>query len=132
MSNEVLADRSMAERYAAAWCSGHPDQVVQFYAPDGQFSTNGGPTGTGHDAVRGMVTGFLSDFPDLKVRCEDFRHGGRHAVFIWTLEGHHSETNNYCRVSGWEEWDLDDNGLFVETRGRFDPVEYARQVQEGV
>jgi predicted ester cyclase len=35
------------------------------------------------------------------------------------------------RISGSEEWQMDDDGLIAESRGQFDAVEYQRQLEHG-
>ncbi len=101
--------KSMAERYAEAWSSHSPEAVASYYAPDGQISINRGDTLKGQEAIVEMAAGFYAEFPDLIVHCDELRTAGNHAIFAWTLEGHHAETKNYVKVAGWEEWELDEN-----------------------
>ncbi len=129
-SDRSLAD--MAQDYAAAWCSKDPQAVASFYAEDGQIQINRGDILKGRAAIAEMAAGFYGEFPDLIVKCDLFRDGGDHAVFIWTLEGHHSETKNFVRVGGWEEWDLTETGEVAASKGWFDGAEYDRQVASGI
>ena len=124
--------RDMAERYAGAWTSGSPDAVASFYEEDGRISINNGEPIVGRAAIAEMAQGFYSEFPDLVVHLDEIRTAGDNAVFLWTLEGTHSETGNYVKVGGWEEWTLSDDVLVRESLGRFDAVEYDRQIAEGV
>ena len=124
--------RDMAERYAEAWTSGSPDAVASFYEEDGRISINNGEPIVGRAAIAEMAQGFYSEFPDLVVHLDEIRTAGDNAVFLWTLEGTHSETGNYVKVGGWEEWTLSDDVLVRESLGRFDAVEYDRQIAEGV
>ena len=124
--------RDMAERYAEAWTSGSPDPVASFYEEDGRISFNNGEPIVGRAAIAEMAQGFYSEFPDLVVHLDEIRTAGDNAVFLWTLEGTHSETGNYVKVGGWEEWTLSDDVLVRESLGRFDAVEYDRQIAEGV
>ncbi len=78
-----------------------------------------------------MVAGFYGEFPDLKLYCDKVRSAGDHAVFVWTLDGHHAETKNRVRIGGWEEWDLTDDLKIQTSLGWFDAAEYARQIVEG-
>ncbi|MEK6215930.1 MAG: ester cyclase, partial [Boseongicola sp.] len=117
-----------ANAYAKAWSSGDPDGVASFYAEDGEFEINGGDPMNGRAAIAEMASGFYAEFPDLVVHLDDFRLAGQNAVFAWTLEGHHSETKNYVKVPGWEEWELTEDGFVAVGRGRFDAAEYDRQV----
>ncbi len=124
--------RDMAERYAEAWTSGSPDAVASFYEEDGRISINNGEPIVGRAAIAEMAQGFYSEFPDLVVHLDEIRTAGDNAVFLWTLEGKHSETGNFVKVGGWEEWALSDDVLVRESLGRFDSVEYDRQIADGV
>ncbi len=79
-----------------------------------------------------MAKGYYSEFQDLVPRLDEIRTAGNNAVFVWTLEGTHSETGNYVTVGGWEEWMLSDDLLVRESLGRYDAVEYDRQIAEGI
>lgn len=75
-----------------------------------------------------MAAGFYAAFPDLIVQCDDFRVAGPHALFVWTLAGHHAETKRRVTVCGWEEWDLDRSGKVISSRGWFDVADYENQI----
>ncbi|MBO9449518.1 nuclear transport factor 2 family protein [Tropicibacter sp. R16_0] len=120
--------QKLARDYALAWSSGEPEAVASFYAPDGEIVINRGDPIKGRAAVAEMAAGFYAEFPDLEVRCDLMRKGGSHAVFIWTLEGHHAETKNHVVVGGWEEWDLNDELQVVSSKGWFDADDYQRQI----
>ncbi len=124
--------RDMAERYATAWCSRSSDAVASFYEENGRICINNGEPIVGRAAIADMATGFYSEFPDLVVHLDEIRTAGHNAIFLWTLEGTHSETGNYVKVGGWEEWVLSDDVLVRESLGRFDAVEYDRQIAEGI
>jgi hypothetical protein len=132
MTLDFKSLRKIAGDYAAAWSSGSPEAVASFYAADGKISINGGEEIVGTAALREMAQGFYSEFPDLVVRMDDFRLAGGHALFAWTLEGKHSQTGNFVRVGGWEEWSLAADGKVQASLGWFDAVEYDRQVAEGI
>jgi len=122
----------MAERYAKAWSSRSPEAVASFCEENGRITINNGEPLIGRAAIAEMAQGFYGEFPDLVVRLDEIRTAGHNAVFLWTLEGTHSETGKSVKVSGWEEWLLSDNVLVSELLGRFDAAEYDRQVAEGV
>jgi uncharacterized protein (TIGR02246 family) len=124
--------RNMAERYAEAWSSHSPEAIASFYEEDGEISINNGDFTVGRAAIAEMAKGFYSEFPDLVVHMDDIRTAGHNAIFVWTLEGKHSETGNSVKVRGWEEWTLSDNILVSSSLGRFDAMEYDRQVAEGI
>jgi uncharacterized protein (TIGR02246 family) len=131
MSLDPKAIRQMAESYAEAWSSHSPEAVASFYEDNGSIAINNGEEIVGRAAIAEMTKGFYSEFPDLVVHLDDLRTAGHNANFVWTLEGTHSETGNYVKVGGWEEWTLSDNLLISASLGRFDAVEYDRQVAEG-
>ena len=117
--------------YATSWSSGSAEEVASHFAPDGQISINRGEPIVGQNAISEMVRGFKTDFPDLALRCDYHRLAGDHAIFVWTLEGHHIETKNSVKIGGWEEWTLDDNLKIATSLGWFNAKEYDRQVAEG-
>lgn len=120
--------QQIGKDYAAAWSSGSPEAVASFYAEDGQIIINRGDVLKGRNAITEMASGFYAEFPDLVVHCNELRTAGDHAIFVWTLEGHHAETKNFVKVGGWEEWELDETGKVKSSLGWFDAAEYDRQV----
>src|SRR5205814_2529243 len=88
------------------------------------------------------------DFPDMvvamdKLEPESPDGGGSSyvspartdAVFHWTLTGTNTGpggTGKRVRISGYELWKLDPDGLIAESKGHFDSVEYERQLKPGV
>ncbi len=131
MSMSPEQAKEMAENYTKAWCSHNPDSVASFYAEDGRFVINEGEPSNGRSEIAEMAQAFYNDFPDLVVRMDNIRSSGTHAVFLWTLEGTNSTTDNHVEVSGWEYWRYSDDGLVAESAGHFDADEYQRQVEGG-
>ncbi len=119
---------TLARDYAIAWSSGDPDSVASFYATDGQIIINRGDPLQGRDAIAEMARGFYAEFPDLEVRCDMLRWAGSHAIFVWTLEGHHAETGNHVVTRGWEEWELTEDHKVQSSLGWFDSEDYQRQI----
>ena len=124
--NDIL--QTMASEYANAWSSGNPAEVASFYTADGQISINRGEALVGTQAITEMAAGFHAEFPDLEIRCDLMRCAGVHALFAWTLEGHHAETKNHVVVTGWEEWELDEAMKVRKSLGWYDADDYQRQV----
>jgi len=118
----------LASGYAEAWSTHDPAAVAAFYAPDGAISINRGDDLTGTQAITEMAAGFMAEFPDLDLRCDLMRSAGHHAIFVWTLEGHHAETKNHVVVGGWEEWELDESMKVQKSLGWFDADDYQRQI----
>jgi hypothetical protein len=54
--------------------------------------------------------------------------------YHWTFTGTNTGpggTGNSVRISGFEEWRFGDDGLVVESRGRYDQDDYDRQLEHG-
>lgn len=119
---------NLARDYAIAWSSGDPDAVAGFFASNGQITINRGDPIEGRAAIADMARGFYADFPDLEVRCDMMRWAGTHAIFVWTLEGHHSETGNHVVTRGWEEWELTPDYLVQSSSRWFDADDHQRQI----
>lgn len=122
-----MTAEALAAAYTGAWNTGNPDAVAAFFAADGAIIINNGSPWQGRAGVAQMAAGFFADIPDLSLRCDAARGAGDHLVYVWTFTGTHSATGNAVSVAGWEEWDLDGNGLITLSRGWFDAADYARQ-----
>ena len=131
-----------ASRYAEAWCSQNPESVAAFYAGNGSLRVNDGPPAVGRAAIAEEARGFMTTFPDMVVTMDDVSHeskrGGRSscdAVFHWTLSGTNTGTGGTgkrVRISGYELWKINNDGLIAESKGHFDSAEYERQLKHGV
>ncbi len=115
--------------YPQAWTSHKEQAVGQFYAPDAVFTINDGDPMVGRAAIEEMVAGFCTEFPDLVLTLDDFRFACGHAIFFWTVTGHHAETKNHVSFSGWEESEFDEDLQIVRSVGWFDEEDYTRQVE---
>jgi predicted ester cyclase len=124
-SDELI---EFANRYAKAWCSHNPESVASFFAKDASISVNNGPPSTIGDVARG----FIRDFPDMIVTFDRLEPRGERTAFHWTLTGTNTGpggTGNRVRISGYELWKIDSDGLIAESKGHFDSAEYERQVK---
>ena len=55
--------------------------------------------------------------------------------FHWTLTGTNTGpggTGKRVRISGYELWKIDNDGLIGKSKGHFDSAEYERQLKHGV
>ena len=118
----------IARNYEAAWNSGDPEKVSACYAEHGSIVINRGTPWQGRAKVSEMAAGFYADVNDMRVILDELRIAGDHVAFIWTFTGRHAASGNSLNVKGWEEWDLDADGLVTQSKGWFDPDDYARQV----
>jgi hypothetical protein len=132
MSDE-LSD--FATRYAKAWCSQNPESVAAFFAERGSISINDGPPAVGRAAIAREAQAFMTTFPDMVVTFDKLEPRGDATAFHWTLIGTNTGpggTGNKVRISGYEEWRIDRDGLIAESKGHFDSTEYKRQLNFGV
>ena len=120
--------KATAAAYTAAWNSGSAEAVASFYAEDGGIVINRGTPWERREGVAAMAAGFFADVPDLNLVCDGLRAAGNHVLYLWTFTGHHSETRNPLRITGWEEWEINASGKVAASRGWFDAEDYARQV----
>ena len=127
--------RAFAERYTAAWCSMDPAQVAEHFAPGGSLTINDGPPAVGRAAITEAARGFYVALPDMQVFLDDLVIEGDRIEFHWTFTGTNTGpggTGKAVRVSGFEEWRIDDDGLIAASLGHYDAAEYARQLEQGV
>ena len=132
MSMPAFEIRKIAEAYTEAWCSRSGEKVASFFAEDATSIINKGEPTIGRAAIAEAMGAFFVEFPDLVLHMDDLRTGGNQAIYLWTLEGTNSETGNFVRIPGWQNWVLSDDLLIVEADGGYDAGEYERQVQQGI
>src|SRR5919198_3653352 len=116
-----------AKRYAQAWCSQDPEKVAAFYARNGSISVNGAPP----VPIVEVARGFMRDFPDMVVTFDKLENAPAGTEFHWTFTGTNTGpggTGNRVRISGFELWKIDNDGLVAESKGQFDATEYERQL----
>ncbi len=124
--------RQFAKNYAEAWCSQQPENVAAFYAEGGALCVNGGEPAVGREAIAEVAQEFMRAFPDLEVTMDAVTRHADRAVFHWTLTGTNTGsrgTGKRVRISGYEEWQLDNEGLIRNSQGHFDSADYDRQLQ---
>jgi predicted ester cyclase len=124
-----------ANRYAKAWCSQDPNSVAEFYAEGGSLSVNDAPPAIGRQAIADEARGFMDAFPDMEVTMDDLVGAPDGTVFHWTLTGTNTGQDGggmRVRISGYEVWQLDSDGLIRESKGHFDSAEYEHQLKYGV
>ena len=119
--------RDLARSYTEAWCSRDPVRVASHYVPGGTIAINGG------DAVEitEVAQGFIEAFPDIQVFMDDIAFGDEVVEYQWTFTGTSSPTGKVVRISGFEQWRLDDDGLVAESKGTYDQAEDDRQLEQG-
>lgn len=131
MTTDLAKMGAFASAYAEAWSAKSPEAVASFFAPEGRISINRGEELKGRPAIAQMAAGFYADLPDMVVRCDGVRAAGSHAILLWTFEGHHAQSKNFVRVSGWEEWEFDEDLKISSSLGWYDADDYDRQIGGG-
>ena len=133
--NDLTVLKKFAKRYAEAWCSQDPEKVAAFFAERGSISINNGPSAVGRAAIAREAQAFMTTFPDMIVTFDKLEPRGNRAAFHWTLTGTNTGpggTGKRVRISGYELWSIDNDGLIAEAKGHFDAAEYERQLKHGV
>ena len=121
-----------ATRYAKAWCSQNPESVAAFFAENGSIRINNGPPAVGRTAIAREAQAFMTTFPDMIVTFDKLEPRGDRTAFHWTLTGTNTGpggTGKRVRISGYELWKMDNDGLIAESKGNFDAAEYDRQLK---
>ena len=127
MTSDKLTE--FARRYAEAWCTRNPEKVGAFYAKNGSISVNGAPP----TPIGEVARGFMRDFPDLVVTFDKLEKTSDAVEFHWTFTGTNTGpggTGNKVRISGYELWKIDNDGLIAESKGHFDAADYERQLNK--
>jgi len=130
--NDLAELTEFAKRYAEAWCSQNPESVAAFFAENGSLTVNDGPPALGRAAIASIARGFMHEFPDMIVTFNKLEPQSNATAFHWTLAGTNTGpggTGKRVRISGYELWKLDPDGLIAESKGHFDAAEYERQLK---
>jgi predicted ester cyclase len=130
--NDCAELDKFAQRYARAWCSQNPESVAAFFAERGSISINSGPPAVGGRAIAKEAQAFMTTFPDMIVTFDKLEPQGDRTAFHWTLTGTNSGpggAGKRVRISGYELWQIGDDGLIAESRGYFDSADYERQLK---
>jgi hypothetical protein len=129
--NDLVGLTKFATRYAEAWCSQNPESVAAFFAERGSISINNGPPAVGRTAIAREAQAFMTTFPDMIVTFDKLEPRGDRTAFHWTLTGTNGPggTGKRVRISGYELWKIDNDGLIGDSLGHFDAAEYVRQLK---
>jgi uncharacterized protein (TIGR02246 family) len=126
--------RDFGERYTTAWCSQDAEKVAAFFSTTGSLTINDGTPAVGRDAIRKVVEGFMTAFPDLALTMDDVRVEGDRAFYHWAFAGTNTGpggTGQRVLFSGFEQWEIGRDGFVARSLGYFDEADYRRQL-EGV
>lgn len=125
---------TFARGYGQAWSGVRPEFVAMHFAEDGSLRVNDGVPAVGRRAITDVVRGFMTDLPDRVVTMDSLRSRGDAVEFHWTLTGTNTGpggTGRSIRISGYEEWTLNEAGLIAASKGHFDADAYRRQLEHG-
>ena len=125
--------KRFAKDYADAWCSQDPAKVAAFFAECGSISINNGPPAVGRTAIANEAQAFMTTFPDMVVTMDKVTRDEDGTKFHWTLTGRYAGpggTGKHVRISGYERWKIDKDGLIAQSKGHFDSAEYERQLKD--
>ena len=123
-----------AKSYAQVWCSQRPNFVSSFFSEDGVLQINDGSPAKGTEAITNVAKGFMEAFPDMVVSLDSLTTNKDKTKFHWTLTGTNNGLNgtgNRVKISGFEEWTLNKDGLIQESKGYFDEKNIRRQLEFG-
>lgn len=129
MDAEQFVD--LAARYTAAWCSQQPERVAAFFSTRASLTINGGAPAVGRAAIREVVQGFMTAFPDLVLTTDGVRVEGGRVIYRWTFAGANTGpggTGQRVLFSGFEAWEIGADGLIASSLGHFDETDYRRQL----
>ena len=123
---------NFAIRYAAAWSSQKPASLAACYGETGSLRVNAGAPAEGRAAIAAKAQEFMSAFPDMVVKLDEVSGTGGQAIFRWIWTGTNTGpggTGKAVRITGFEEWSFDADGLIAQSQGHYDEADYQRQVQ---
>lgn len=118
-------------QYAQAWSSQRPKAVAAMFAEDGWIAINDEEPARGREAVEGVARGFMTDFPDLDVRCDRLAFVEGELRWHWTMKGTNTGprgTGKAILISGYESLVIGEDGLIVSAHGHFDQQDWGRQL----
>ncbi len=128
MQLNPAAIRDMANAYTEAWCSRSAEAVASFYAENATSIINANEPSVGRAAIAEAMNQYIIAFPDIVVRMDDLRSGGKQAIYLWTLVGTHRVSDNFVKISGWQNWVLSEDLLIERADGGYDVEDYERQI----
>lgn len=124
--------KAFAIHYTAAWCSQNAASVAEHFSEDGSLTINGGTPAKGRDAIAKAAQEFMTGFPDLQIFMDDIVRKENRVEYHWTLVGRNTGpggTGHRVRISGYESWKFDADGLVRESQGHFDAASYKQQLE---
>lgn len=109
--------------------------MAAHYSPEGSLRVNDRAAAVGRSAIAAVAQAFMTAFPDMKIFMDELFVEEERTFYHWTLTGTNTGAGGKgkrVRISGFEEWRMDADGLIAESRGHFDQAEYQRQLEYGI
>ena len=132
---KIFDPEAFARGYSQAWSGRRPEFVAMHFGKNGSLRVNEGAPAIGTKAITNVAKGFMDAFPDMVVAMDSLITKSDGMRFYWTLTGTNNVpggTGNKVKISGFEAWVLNDDGLIQESKGHFDAQEYKRQLEAGM
>lgn len=130
-NSELQKMHVFGEEYTAAWNSKVPAQMASFYAEDGSLTINNGKPATGRNELEAVARSFMEAFPDLTLTMDSLLVDSDTYRYHWTFSGTNTGpggTGNKVVFSGFERWNMNDEGLIQKSIGTFDADDYNKQL----
>jgi nuclear transport factor 2 (NTF2) superfamily protein len=128
MAHDRTQIEQFARTYTEAWCSHDVGRIADHYAPGGVIVFNRRE----RLGIEEVANYFVAAFPDGEIFMDDLVVKEDSVEWHWTLTGTRAESGNPVRISGYEEWMIDGDGLIAESQRHFDEAEYEHQLQHGI
>ncbi|WP_339893278.1 ester cyclase [uncultured Algibacter sp.] len=122
---------SFARSYAQVWSGVRPEFVALFFEENGALQVNENKPALGREQIAKIAKGFMLDLPDMVVSFDSLVNKTNGTEFHWTLTATNSGpggTGKKVKVSGFELWQLGENGRILNSQGHFPTEEYNRQL----
>ena len=115
-----------AQRYAKAWCSPESGKRSGFFAENGSSDIERRTADSGAGKRAQDSCNISGHDRDLRQTRAARRPNG---ISLDINRQSDAGTGNHVRISGYELWKIDNDGLIAESKGHFDAAEYERQLK---
>ena len=135
VEEKIFNLEAFARGYSQAWSGRRPEFVAMHFGEGASLRVNEGARAIGTKAITDVAKSFMDAFPDMVVSMDSLNTKSDTTRFYWTLTGTNnvpSGTGNKVKISGFEEWTFNKEGLIQESKGHFDAKEYERQLKLGI
>ncbi len=124
-----------AKSYAQVWSGIRPEFVAMFFEENGSLKLNENKPAVGRAQIADVAQGFMRDLPDMVISYDSLVTKATGTEFHWTLTATNSGprgTGNKVKVSGYELWQMGENGRILKSQGHFPTEEYNSQLGIGI